>query len=187
MNDASLILTKNAIIQKTKLLLEMLQYKMQDHLKTKLLWPTEVVTTLPKISRGENYRGLPYLMLDYPRYFNKENIFALRTMFWWANFFSSTLHLSGKYKKLYLQRIISAYEFLKTKGYFICVNENEWEHHFERNNFIQIKKFSKLSFKKQVTGSPFIKLAKNISLQQWEIAPEILLSHFKVMTAILAD
>ena len=49
-----------------------------------------------KISKGENYQGLPYVILDYPASFRKENIFAIRTFFWWGNFFSISLHLSGK-------------------------------------------------------------------------------------------
>jgi hypothetical protein len=51
-----------------------------------------------KISRGENYQLLPYIILDYPSYFSRNNIFAVRTMFWWGNFFSITLHLSGDHK-----------------------------------------------------------------------------------------
>ena len=30
----------------------------------------------PKIFKGENYRKLPYMVLDYPRKFSAENIFA---------------------------------------------------------------------------------------------------------------
>ena len=64
----------------------------------------------PKISKGENYKGLPWLVLDYPRYFNKEDIFAIRTLFWWGNFFSITLHISGKYKMRYEKKIIDSFE-----------------------------------------------------------------------------
>ena len=64
--------------------------------------PEEVLIQSPKISRGENYNGLPYVMLDYPRCFGKEDVFAMRTMFWWGNFFSITWHLKGKYSKEYI-------------------------------------------------------------------------------------
>ncbi|MEQ8878169.1 MAG: hypothetical protein RLQ12_00980 [Cyclobacteriaceae bacterium] len=40
-----------------------------------------------KISKGENYRSLPFFILDYPRMFTKENAFAFRTMLWWGNEF----------------------------------------------------------------------------------------------------
>lgn len=40
-----------------------------------------------KISRGENYKGLPYLVLDYPRFTAGNKVFIYRTMFWWGNYF----------------------------------------------------------------------------------------------------
>ena len=48
-----------------------------------------------RIFRGENYKLLPYMVLDYPRQFSKESIFTFRSMFWWGNGFSFTLHLQG--------------------------------------------------------------------------------------------
>ena len=48
-----------------------------------------------KISRGENYRGLPYLILDYPAYFSQKDIFAFRTMFWWGHFFQCRTTSTG--------------------------------------------------------------------------------------------
>ena len=51
----------------------------------------------PKISKGEAYRGLPWLMLDYPRYFGKEGHLSIRVFFWWGNFIAIYLHSSGVY------------------------------------------------------------------------------------------
>ena len=95
-SSPGIILTKNAILQKIKSFFEEIQVKQMDILKdysTGL--PAEVVKISPKISRGENYKGLPWLVLDNPRYFQHNNIFAIRTMFWWGNFFSITLHRLG--------------------------------------------------------------------------------------------
>jgi len=64
----------------------------------------------PKISRGENYLGLPYLVLDYPRLFRPDAVLAIRTFFWWGHFFSSTLQLSGGYKTEFLSRLQAAQE-----------------------------------------------------------------------------
>ena len=83
------ILTKNEIIQKVKFLLADLQLKQQHILNLHPGILPEEVTAIPaKISRGENYLGLPWLILDYPRLFGKEDQFAIRTMFWWGHFFS---------------------------------------------------------------------------------------------------
>src|SRR6185437_142624 len=47
----------------------------------------------PKISRGENYRGLPWVMLDYPGVLGRDDVMAIRAMFWWGHAFIVTLHL----------------------------------------------------------------------------------------------
>src|ERR1035437_5125212 len=45
------------------------------------LFPEKNKNQNGKISKGENYRHLPYVILDYPAFFDKENIFAVRTIF----------------------------------------------------------------------------------------------------------
>ena len=135
--SADWILTKNSVIQKTIQLLASLQTQQEILLLTyKEILPGEIINSSPKISKGENYKGLPYLVLDYPRYFNKEAIFAIRMFFWWGNFFSGTLHLSGIYKRMYEEKIIQSFETLKTEGFSICINEDQWEHHFEITNYL---------------------------------------------------
>ena len=187
-NNADLILTKNAILKKVNGLLGELQAKQQQDiaLLTAVL-PAKVSGTSPKISKGENYKGLPYLILDYPRLFEHENIFAVRTMFWWGHFFSITLHLSGVYKKEAEEKLMDSYPALKEKGYSFYINQKPWEHHFGEDNYVFLSELSKNDFEKLVREKPFVKLANKITLQQWDEAIEILLGHFKEIIEMLAD
>src|SRR5688572_33352065 len=106
--DTGIILTKNAILQKLKIFLEELQLRQKEIIKSYLEgFPSEVLKISSKVSKGENYKGLPWLVLDYPRHFEPGNIFAIRTLFWWGNFFSTTLHLSGRYKNKFGDKIFS--------------------------------------------------------------------------------
>jgi hypothetical protein len=91
--NAEIILTKNSILQKTVALLAQLQEEITSQ---KALPP---FSPSAKISKGENYRGLPYAVLDYPRIAGGEDLFFIRSMFWWGHFFSSTLQLAGAYKE----------------------------------------------------------------------------------------
>lgn len=110
-----------------------------------------------KISKGENYNGLPFLILDYPAMFSKENIFAVRTMFWWGNFFSIALHLSGKnYRDG--KNISQWLSFFQQKNYYISVNENEWEHDFHASNFIDIKAINEKQLK-NIVKKDFFKVS----------------------------
>lgn len=77
------ILTKNQILLKIKWLLEQVQMQQQQLLQAgKHSLSPAITTPSPKISKGENYKGLPYFVLDQPRYFDKENIFTIRHLFW---------------------------------------------------------------------------------------------------------
>jgi len=185
-NNADWILTKNGIIQKAKQLLMSLQDNQQNHLQSIFPYlPAEILKPSAKISKGENYQGLPYLILDYPRLFDHKDIFAIRTMFWWGNFFSITLHLSGNYKTMFARRIIACYELLKETDFFICVHEEQWQHHFESDNYVQISKRNKDDFEYMISTGSFIKLANKISLRQWDDAQEILFQHFKQIIDVL--
>ncbi len=194
--NAELILTKNAILQKVNQLLGNLQAKQQHYIKLHAAtYCDEAFITSPKISKGEKYKGLPYLILDYPRFFKPSAILAIRTMFWWGNFFSITLHLSGSYKKKAEQKIISLAGSLQESGYYYCINHDPWEHHFETDNYTSLKKLSHderddagdPGFENTIRNNSFIKLANKIPLQQWDDAEDILLAYFKQLIELLAD
>ena len=186
--NAELILTKNAILKKVNLLLGNLLENQRQYLESgSIQLPSEVMQTSPKISKGENYNGLPYLILDYPRYFEQDNILAVRTMFWWGNFFSITLHLSGRYKKMTEKKIISSFSLLKEKGFYCCVNDDQWAHDFEKNNYLPLIEISEPDFKHLISDKSFLKLSGKLSLQKWDSAEEILLNSFGQIIGLLAD
>ncbi len=120
----------------------------------------------PKISKGENYEGLPYLILDYPRLFDVNNIFTIRSMFWWGNFFSITLQLAGDHKEKNLSHIENAYDDLIKHQFYIGVNENQWKHHFKEDNYVLIKNLSKEKFLQCCRQYDHVKLATRFSLRE---------------------
>ena len=165
------IFTKHKIISKVYQLLGNASLHMQQAAKDAIdNLPAECFLHQPKIYKGENYRLLPYVMLDYPRYFLKEDAIAIRTLFWWGNFFSLTLHISGDFKTGMEAGVISAFKWLKALEYWICVNEEQWEHHFEKDNYKALQYLSAEEFEKIISSKKFLKLAKKIPLQQWDAA-----------------
>jgi len=186
--NAGWILTKNAILQKIKQHRAGLQEQQLAFLSQYApRLPVVILSSSPKISKGENYNGLPYLLLDYPRIFERENILAIRTMFWWGQFFSTTLHLSGTYKNKAVQKIIASYEAIKQNGFYCGINDDPWKHHFEENNYRPLDKMNPAEFEKLMTNRPFIKLAAKIPLEQWEESGEILLGQFKQLIELVVD
>ncbi len=177
-NNVKWIFTKQIIIDKVHHLFSQLynDYKTTVALEKELL-PSEWLKPGGKIAKGENYKGLPYLVLDYPAIFRKGNVFAVRTMFWWGNFFSISLHLSGEYSK-YLNEASDCLTFLSQKDFYICVNEDEWEHTFQSSNFIDINELDEKQ-KQSICEKSFFKIAKKIGLEKWESAPHFLKQAFE--------
>lgn len=170
------ILTKNAIIKKVYELfgdLSEAYMKLADG-----ALPAVVLSVSPKIAKGENYRDLPWVMLDFPRVFSHTDVFAVRSFFWWGNFFSITLQLHGVYKAFYQS---SVHQHLAEKDWWYCVDGNDaWQHHFENNNY------RKLDDGVRFETLPFLKVAKKISLQQWSHAFDFYKDSFQQIIAVLA-
>ena len=179
MEDAELILTKNKVLMKIKELFGQLQEEM-----IALRTGENIFDYPPKISRGENYEGLPWLVLDFPRVFKAQNIYAIRTMFWWGNFFSSTLHVSGERKLLLSGRLAEAYERLSAEGYHININKDQWLHHFNEDNYIPVSSISREMFEDHVNRYEHVKLAGKLPLGNIDAALNELLSSWKFFLEI---
>jgi hypothetical protein len=186
--DTSFILTKHKIMDKANMLLGNLAAVLKDEvLKNNNHLPDAVITSTPKIAKGENYLQLPYLILDYPRCFDKENVFAIRTMFWWGNFFSCSLHLSGSYKTAYQQAIQNKTAALQKNNLYICVNEDEWQHHFETSNYQPANTLTQQEIKNILGQQHFIKVAAKFTLHQWFDVPELIEKSFTDLLQLVSD
>lgn len=174
-NDPTWILTKNRIIEKVYLLFGYLseRYRQTESIQN---LPAAVTATAPKISKGENYEGLPYVMLDYPRCFGKEDVFAVRTFFWWGHFFSITLQLKGVYMQQYLPALLNKEKNLRENDVWMNVGNEEWQHHFRSNNMLLLNEHTETLQDKEV-----LKLAFLCSLKNWDEAETILTEKFQLL------
>lgn len=160
------ILTKQSVIEKVVMLFGEVS-EAYRHLVTETRNGNEDLHIFlkpePKISKGEQYERLPYVMLDFPRVFDNENVFAIRSLFWWGNFFSINLHVSGIYREQFFSERIQAEKF---KDWFVCIHEDPWQHHFRSDNFRPLTEVGADALSKK----DFIKLAKKIPLTEWNSA-----------------
>lgn len=179
--NAELLLTKNTIINKVIAAFGVFSNDMQMAVTASHL-PQTIQTSTPKISRGENYLGLPWVMLDYPRVFAKQNVFAIRTFFWWGNCISVTLQLSGIYQQQYQTQLLEKLSINDNKWLLCCNTQDAWQHHFEASNYKPYSQFSE----KELAQLPFIKLAKKIPLQEWDNMDDFVKSIFEALLQLLA-
>lgn len=185
--NAHFILTKNRIVAKVYHLFGELATAYSDEIKSKNILPDEVLIASPKISKGENYEGLPWVMLDYPRCFTKEDAFAVRCFFWWGNFCSISLQLKGIYKQRFkgdgFMQKAEGMRLMEEDEWFLCCNTNEWQHHFREDNYKPLSLFSP----EEMHALPFIKLAKKIPLQEWDNLEYFFTTSFKKILQHIAS
>jgi hypothetical protein len=129
-------------------------------------------TASPKIFRGENYRLLPYAVLDYPRKFSTETVFAFRTMFWWGKEFSHTLHLQGAACELFKKNIALNVDSLGGKGFYYCVHKSPWQYYFEADNYVALDEMKNDRLKDDLLSKDFIKLSRKTAISDFNRVPE---------------
>ena len=107
-------------------------------------------------------------------------------MFWWGNFFSITLHLSGIYK-IFIKENLYNRESIHAEELFIGVNENQWQHHFEEDNFVPLVQLSQQQRIALFEKNNFVKLAIKFSLDKWNEMPALLNDGYKKMAGLLIN
>lgn len=164
MNDTGFLFTKRAVTDK----LYHLFHKLAEVLKSSpahrhFVFPAGTDFQTGKISRGENYKGLPYVMLDFPRLFEKDNVFAFRTMFWWGNYFSFTLHLKGGPLRLFRKALLRHIAAMKNNDLLIYTGDDEWEHDLSDKHYAKPGSGTVKTLRRR----NFIKLCRKVKLQDY--------------------
>ncbi|HYF33312.1 MAG TPA: hypothetical protein VD993_19440 [Chitinophagaceae bacterium] len=183
--DTHWLLTKNNIIEKAKSLFGDLAASLRQQTnELAAALPQSVQLFSPKVFKGEYYQGLPYVMLDYPRVFAKDDVLAIRTFFWWGNFFSVTLQLKGSYHQLYLPALMKHRTLLAQQQFHVSVSDDEWRHDFEPDNYQPVSGDNQV-FENAIAGK-FVKLAVRVPLAQWNNAFPLLEKHHATLIGMLA-
>lgn len=184
MTDKDFLTTKFAITNKVAGLFNHALLRIEQEIEANpFLLKNTWTEQSPKISKGENYRLLPYIILDYPRRFSKVEVFAFRTMFWWGNFFSCTLHLQGDALNQYIENIDkhfhNAYHDI-----FICVNHTPWEYHYERDNYMPANELTRQDFA-NVLGKSFLKISRKTDIGNWAGIPDFTVESFRMFLDLI--
>lgn len=180
LEDQKFLLLKESVSQKTiKYLAEIEQSLKEPIRKSSFAFPSNALTKSGKISKGENYLGLPYFILDCPRLFTKKEVFAFRTMLWWGHEFSCTLHIGGEQIKriddkflLQLKR-----EGISNDSYF-CISKSPWDYHFESSNYVPTSQLNLGEMKNHIRENDFIKISRFIPVNQWAMFKSFTLESF---------
>lgn len=76
---------------------------------------------------------------------------------------------------------------LQQDNYFICVNEDEWQHHYADDNYIAAAEVDEEKMAQITRQSSFIKLSLQFSLLKWDEMPLLLENAFSSILKLLKD
>lgn len=166
--DPAVILTKNSVIEKVYALFGQVA---QSYHKIAAALPEvqqgDLLHKAPKISRGEKYNDLPWVVLDYPRQYGATDTRAIRSFFGWGSEFSIHLILQGKSRDQWLSK---ARYWIDTAhpDWMIDLSDDPWLHHPDQQRCVPLCKRNEEELKKR----PFIKYSCWQPLTAWDSLPE---------------
>lgn len=124
LSDKNNFLLKNQVDATVNKLLYSFQDSIFDLLdKAQYTLPTNPSKLPSKVTKGNNLKGFPFQVSDYPSTLNKDDIFSFRSTVWYGHFFSFSLILSGTPKEKHIIDL----EKITGKGYKLVTNEAIWE------------------------------------------------------------
>lgn len=183
--DAGIIVAKNNIMDKAVQLFSNLAGAYRERLEQYTHMPRHLVNPHPKISKGEKHEGMPWVMLDYPRHFNKDGgQFAIRTFFWWGHYFSIQLQLSHNFLPLFLPHL---YPWLTTQpeDWYLGYTTDVWDQKLPNPAWLPVIEDG-MPLPQPQTGQPvFLKLAKKIPIGEWESASTRLFQYFHSLAGLI--
>jgi len=185
LQNSQFLLTKNQLSTKLVQLLGQTEQALKPLVQAAPL-PPGTLQKAGKISRGENYKGLPYWVLDFPRFFEEPNTLAFRTMIWWGHQASITLHLGQQSGQQVLPALLQALPALQKAQLYGCVNkESPWEYEFEPYNYLPLAQQGNTFWQAQWQQAPFIKLALPLPLPQLGQLPAAAVQTWQLLAPLL--
>jgi hypothetical protein len=162
---------KHEVMQKTNVLLNSLGQK---------LGQLEVLHPLPlnanyKISKGENYQLMPYMVLDYPQLKDKAFKMVLRTMFWWGHHFSCQLIMQTACINLDAVALNLA-GLRKTS---ILTDSDIWNHDATSTNYTKLKHLNTEQVRQILEQQPYLKLISTHPIETFNNFEERAMKQYK--------
>jgi hypothetical protein len=178
LTDAAVILTKNSVIDKVCQLFGELGnrfYEISAALRE--AYPS-IYQPHPKVSKGEKHQDLPWVMLDYPRYFAREGHIAIRCFCWWGRYYSIQLQVSGNYLSSFIQAYTLSLQS-QPSGWFAGLTHDPWDLQLPPTRWQEISQQS------PTDESVYFKMAKKIPISEWEQLENILTNYFEELKQLM--
>lgn len=172
-SNADWILTKNTIIDKVYILFGELSERLGHTFSFVNDELAGVMAVSPKISRGEKYKDLPWVMLDYPRYFQDDpGHFAMRTFFWWGNYFL----VQAQFSNQFIPKIVNGIENNiiphQIEGYHLYAGypDNVWENTLPQHG---LELLANKRIDLEIPEKATLKICIKVPIEDWALVNSI--------------
>jgi hypothetical protein len=185
-NSKAILLSKHSATHKIRLLLEQTAKHIDQYIAAETPhWYESINWQGLKVSRGENYNGLPYQVLDHPRYFHSKDVLAFRVMCWWGNYFCHTLHISGKFLQVNKMRYLQNLGGLKNRGLFLGINKDPWKYEFNQQHYRALSTLSDQQIQQSIEQTGHLKISAQFPLDRWKELPSITVDRLRLFFRLL--
>jgi hypothetical protein len=158
--DPDYPMVKRQIVQKVGQLFQLLGQKLGRELEDSGL----IGSAEYKISRGENYRNMPYTVLDFPRITGNNFPVVCRTLFWWGHYFSCTLLVQTS-----LIDIQNTASLLAQKGKLkLYTGSDLWEQDLNNSGFVKLNTIKPKEISDILAQQEYLKVSCKITLKDFE-------------------
>ncbi len=161
LNHVEIFLHKPRIMKKAEQYLNALGNEMiRDLTQSKISFPPGTKREKIQLTRGENHKGFPYLSLDIPQMFTKEEMFTYRTLFWWGHYLGFSLILKGKNLPRYIDNLLREKNNSQLESVYLATTPTPWEWSLTDDNFKKICTTSGDELQKIIKSIEYIKLVR---------------------------
>ena len=159
MRDAGLMARKEAVIEKVKATFGAVKEALKSGLDPAgYLAPEGADFTQGQVSNGDRFQGMPWVYLDFPKYFSHDAIFTFRSFFWWGHGFVFALMLAGPSLTQYKANLRRAYDRLADHGLHLSLARDPWEWRQGEGYTIDLTGANRAAVEAALPDRPFLKL-----------------------------
>lgn len=163
--EAQFFVKKARIMKKVRALLDELYTAFQQDIShADLLAPKSFDPTKVQFVKGEHLEDHPYQYLDFPKYFDGEEKFTVRSLFWWGHAFVFALIVEGGYVAQCKQNLVNRYHQVAGNQLHLSLSPSPWEWKSGEGYTLPLTHERKPEVAAVLSGRRFFKVARYVRL-----------------------
>lgn len=154
---------KACIMKKVRVLLDALHLALQEELApVTLLAPATFDGRRFQFVKGEHLEDFPYQYLDFPKHFDGDEKFTVRSLFWWGHHFVFALIVEGGAILRYKQNLMNRYHQVAGNNLHLSLSASPWEWKMGEGYTLPLTHDRKSEVAAVLSGRRFFKIARYV-------------------------